>query len=78
MLCRGRSTSEDEILSHWRIRNWLREEETLELGLEGLQGKDIPSKGRARTKTQASIRLGIFGVPTCEVGGNHLILIMAQ
>lgn len=72
VLCRGRSTGEDEILSHWRIRNWLREEETLELGLEGLQGKDIPSKGRARTKTQASIRLGIFGIETVPTSTSQL------
>ena len=78
VLCRGRSISEDEILSHWRIRNWFGEEETLELALEGFQEKGIPNKGRARTKTQASIRLGICGVPTCAVGGSRPILSMAQ
>lgn len=76
-LCRGGSTSEDEILFHWRIGNWLGEAETLKLDLEGFEEKGIPSKGRTRTKTQASIRLGLFGVPICTAGRSRPKLNMA-
>lgn len=76
VLCRGRSTSEDEILSHWRTRNWFREEETLELGLEDFKRRAFQVKEEQEQKLRH--RLGIFGAPTCAVGGSWPILNMAQ